>query len=166
MADQTRGAAAAAELETTIAEILAEVERMPVGLLHWVPGENVWTIMDNLCHIREFVPFWTAQTLNIVRTPAEHWGRDHTDTARVAAVTSTARFALADVIGDIRREVTKCAGVLRTLSDADLAIEATSRNPRWGMKPAAFVVDELLVHHVKKHLGQIRRTVSQYQVKG
>ena len=38
--------------------------------------------MDNLCHIREFLPFWTAETLRIVRRPGEPWGRDHTDTAR------------------------------------------------------------------------------------
>ncbi len=30
------------------------------------------------------------------------------------------------------------------------------------MKPASFVIDELLVHHVAKHLGQIRRNVSQF----
>jgi len=51
---------------------------------------------------------------------------------------------------------------LRRLSDADLAVEATSRNPRWGMKPASFVVDDLLVQHVAKHQGQIRRNVSQF----
>ena len=30
------------------------------------------------------------------------------------------------------------------------------------MKPASFVVDDLLVHHVAKHQGQIRRNVSQF----
>ena len=30
------------------------------------------------------------------------------------------------------------------------------------MKPASFVVDELLVHHVAKHQGQIRRNVAQF----
>ena len=44
------------------------------------PPSGVWTVMDNLCHIREFVPFWTGETLRIVQRPAEPWGRDHTDT--------------------------------------------------------------------------------------
>ena len=32
----------------------------------------------------------------------------------------------------------------------------------WGLKPASFVVDDLLVHHVAKHQGQIRRNISQF----
>ena len=50
----------------------------------------------------------------------------------------------------------------QALSDHDLAVEASSRNPRWGVKPASFVVDEVLVHHVAKHQGQIRRNIAQF----
>ena len=67
------------------------MQQLPAELIHWVPAPGVWTVMDNLCHIREFVPFWTAETLRIVRRPAEPWGRDHTDAARLAAVTNTRR---------------------------------------------------------------------------
>ena len=81
------------QLAATTDEILAEVQQLPAELIHWVPAEGVWTVMDNLCHIREFVPFWTGETLRIVRRPDEQWGRDHTDTARLAAVTNTAAQA-------------------------------------------------------------------------
>ena len=54
------------------------------------------------------------------------------------------------------------AETLRTLSDEQLAVEAASKNPRWGVKPASFVIDELLVHHVAKHQGQIRRNITQF----
>lgn len=159
---QTRGMAAAERLTTTTEEILAEVQQLPAELIHWVPSDGVWTVMDNLCHIREFVPFWTGQTLRIVRRPAETWGRDHTDTARIAAVTNTAVYRLDDVIANIREAVRSSADTLRTLSDEQLAVEATSKNPRWGVKPASFVVDDLLVNHVAKHQGQIRRNVAQF----
>jgi hypothetical protein len=122
--------------------------------------------MDNLCHVREFVPFWTGETLRIVHRPAEQWGRDHTDTARVAAVTNTVTYRLEDVVSDIREAVRRSAATLRSLSDEDLAVQATSKNPRWGLKPASFVVDELLVHHVAKHQGQIRRNVAQFSESG
>ena len=87
---KTHAKAAAARLQTITDEILAEVERMPPAIINWSPGEGVWSVMDNLCHIREFVPFWTGETVRIVRRPGEQWGRDHTDTARLAAVTGTA----------------------------------------------------------------------------
>jgi uncharacterized damage-inducible protein DinB len=159
---QTRAAAAADRLTTTVDGILAEVQQLPPELIHWVPAEGVWTIMDNLCHIREFVPFWTGETLRIVQRPAEQWGRDHTDTARLAAVTSTAILRLDVVIADIRATVRRSAETLRALGDDELTVEAASKNPRWGVKPASFVIDELLVHHVAKHQGQIRRNVAQF----
>jgi uncharacterized damage-inducible protein DinB len=159
---RTRGVAAAEKLAATTNEILDEVQQFPAELIHWVPAEGVWTVMDNLCHVREFVPFWTGETLRIVRTPTELWGRDHTDTARIAAVTNTAAHRLDDVVADIREAVRRAGDELRRLSDADLATEATSKNPRWGIKPASFVVDDLLVHHVAKHQGQIRRNASQF----
>ena len=159
---QTRAMAAAERLTSTTEEILAEVQQQPAELIHWIPAEGVWTVMDNLCHIREFVPFWTGETLRMVKRPAEQWGRDHTDTARLAAVTNTAAHTLQDVVTDIRDAVRRSAETLKTLSEQDLAVEATSKNPRWGVKPASFVIDELLVHHVAKHQGQIRRNISQF----
>ena len=162
MPEQTRGATSAMQLQTIADELVSEVQRLPPALINWVPGEGVWSVMDNLCHIREFVPFWTSQAVRIARRPDEQWGRDHTDTARLAAVTNTAAYMLEDVLSDIRRAVKQSADTLKDLSDADLAVEATSRNPRWGLKPASFVVDDLLVHHVATHLGQIRRNVTQF----
>ena len=159
---QTRAAIAAERLTTTVDEILAEVQHLPAELIRWIPAAGVWTVMDNLCHIREFVPFWTGEALRIVRRPAEQWGRDHTDVARLAAVADTAAHTLDDVVSDIRTVVGRSADTLKGLSDQDLAVEAMSRNPRWGVKPASFVIDELLVHHVAKHQGQIRRNVSQF----
>jgi uncharacterized damage-inducible protein DinB len=157
-----RASAAADRLTRTTDEILAEVQQLPAELIHWIPAEGVWTVMDNLCHIREFVPFWTGETLRIVRRPTESWGRDHTDTARLAAVTNTAAYRLGDIVADIREAVRRSAETLKTLSDGQLAVEAQSKNPRWGLKPASFVIDELIVHHVAKHQGQIRRNVAQF----
>lgn len=158
----TRASVAADRLTKTADEILAEVESLPPALIHWVPGEGVWTVMDNLCHIREFVPFWTGEILRIVQSSSERWGRDHTDTARLAAVTNTITHRLGQVVADIREVVRRSAETLRTLSDEELAIESLSKNTRWGVKPASFVVDDLLVHHIAKHQNQIRRNVSRF----
>jgi len=166
MSDQvTTGVAAGERIKATADDIIADVRQMPAALITWVPGEGVWSVMDNLCHIREFVPFWTGEVLRIAGTPDEPWGRDHTDTARLAAVTDTAGHDLPTVLNDIQAAVNASASTLARLSDADLATEAASRNPRWGVKPASFVVDHLLTQHIEKHLGQIRRNVAQYSAK-
>jgi hypothetical protein len=58
--------------------------------------------------------------------------------------------------------VRRSAETLKVLSDAELGAQAMSKNPRWGVKPASFVIDELLVQHVAKHQSQIRRNVAQF----
>ena len=162
---ESRGQQAGARLQAIADEMMAEVDRLPAPLVTWQPAPDVWSVMDILCHVQEFVPFWTAQTMRVVERPQELWGRDHTDRDRLAAVENTAARRLTDVQQAIRRAVKESAGTLARLSEADLAREATSKNPRWGLKPAHFIVDHLLVQHVEKHLGQIRRNVSQYQQK-
>ena len=158
----TRGTAAAVRLQATTDKILSEVLRLPPELITWVPGEGVWSAMDIVCHVREFVPFWTGEAVHIARRRSGRWGRDHTDTARLAAVTNTAAYRLEEVVAEVRQAVRRSAATLSELSDAALAVEATSKNPRWGVKPASFVVDHLLVEHVEKHFGQIRRNVRQF----
>src|SRR3954447_8677169 len=162
MPEQTRAARAAIRLQSTTDEIVNEVQRLPPELITWVPAEGVWSVMDILCHIREFVPFWTGETVRIARRPHEAWGRDQTDAARRAAVTNTASFDVKTVLADIQSSVHQSVDTLTAMSDAELATEAASRNPRWGTKPASFVLEDLLVQHVEKHLGQIRRNVTQF----
>lgn len=161
----TIGVVAGERIRATVDAIISDVRHMPTALITWVPGEGVWSVMDNLCHIREFVPFWTGEVLQIVGTPEDLWGRDHTDAARLSAVTQTAGNDLNAVLSDVHTAANASASTLARLSDADLATEATSRNPRWGVKPASFVVEHLLAQHLEKHLGQIRRNVAQYAAK-
>jgi fumarylpyruvate hydrolase len=159
----TRGASFAARLEAGAKALLAEVGTLPAELIGWKPADDVWSVMEILGHVSEFVPYWTGQATQIARHPQEQWGRTHADTARVDAVNRARARSLADVTSEIRAGVDAAAATLRGLSGADLAVEAMSRNPRWGLKPASFVVDHLVVEHVEKHLGQIRRNAAQFR---
>jgi len=152
----------AARLTELVDEMLNEVDRLPPDLVTWKPAADVWSVLEILCHVDEFVPFWTGQAASVVRDPRGEWGRDHTDTNRLAAVNAAPGRTLADVERSIRAGAAEAAATLSALSATDLEIEAKSKNPRWGVKPAAFIVDDLIVGHVEKHLGQIRRNVAQY----
>ena len=159
---ESRGERAADRLRAVAEEMLTEVARLPQDLVTWQPAADVWSVMDILCHVQEFVPYWTAQTMRVIEQPQELWGRDHTDRDRLAAVTNTAARRLTDVEQAIRRAATKSAATVSRLSDADFDVEATSRNPRWSLKPAGFIVDHLIIAHIEKHIGQIRRNVTEY----
>ena len=163
---ETRGREAAARLEAAAAALLAEVDQLPDEVVHWTPAADVWSVIEILSHVREFVPYWTAQTLQVARDPDRLWGRDHRDPDRLAAIQHGAGQTRAEVTAAIRQGVHASAEALRSLSDADLASAAVSRNPRWARQPASFIVDHLVVQHVEKHLGQIRRNVEQFQQRG
>ena len=122
----------AARLKEVVEEILGEVNRMPPELVSWKPAADVWSVLENLCHIDEFVPFWTGEALNVVRDPTRTWGRDHTDTRRLAAVEAASTRTLPDVERSIRTGAAEAAAKLSVLREADLQIEAVSKNPRWG----------------------------------
>ena len=98
----SHASAAGARLQSAAAEMLDEVSRLRPELITWKPADDVWSVMVILCHVQEFVPFWTAQTLQVVRHPDRLWGRDHTNKDRLAAVENTADRRLSDVEAGIR----------------------------------------------------------------
>lgn len=143
--------------------LTAEVAALPPALIDWKPAEDVWSVMEIICHVDEFVPYWTEQTLQVVRHPDQLWGRDHTDERRLGAVRQAGSRTPGHVLSSIGTHARAAAESINGLTDADLDLEAASRNPRWGHRPASFIVDHLLVQHVLKHIGQVRRNVAQYQ---
>lgn len=154
--------AATAEMRATVEEIVRQAEAMPEDCIQWKPGHEVWTVMDNLCHVAEFVPYWTAQVEQAVTHPEKEWGRTHEDSDRLAAVADTSERVLSEVKAELREGVQDCAARLERFTMEQFATHAQSRNPRWAMQPASFIVDTLLVAHLKSHLSQIRRNLALY----
>lgn len=157
----TRVQDACGQIDTTLAEIETKVQPLPRDWLTWRPAAAVWSILDILCHIEEFIPYWTGQILAIVHYPDREWGRTHADPDRLEAVADTDSRELSDVLASIRNRVASMRNRLLPLSDETLEITARSRNPRWETKPASFILDHLLVQHLTNHSAQIQRNIDQ-----
>jgi uncharacterized damage-inducible protein DinB len=155
----------AEKLEAATETLLAEVSSLPHEVIAWKPADDIWSGLEILGHVAEFIPYWTGQILQIVTDPTQEWGRTHADTARIEAVNRASSRTVADLSDDIRARVQTSSATLREMTDAQLAVEAPSRNPRWGVKPASFIADELLVGHVEKHARQLHRNATQFQQK-
>ncbi len=158
-----RAQEAARKLQSLSDEIIAESKSLPADLIRWRANPEVWSIMDILCHIEEFIPYWTTQLLHVVNRSPEPWGRDHTHPGRLAAVQDTTSKDLETVEKAIRSAVQESARAIERLTEADLDVEAPSRNPRWSTKPAGFILDHLLLIHLENHLGQIRRNMDEFK---
>jgi uncharacterized damage-inducible protein DinB len=158
----SRLATAAAAIEDTSQQIHDLVRPLSRDLLLWRPSPEVWSILDNLAHIEEFLPFWTGEIQAMLAQPPQPWGRDQSHAGRLAAVRDTSTRDVSEVLANIHAEATSASRYLRSLQDAQLDIEAASRNPRWAIKPVSFVVDTLLVKHLADHRSQIQRNLRQY----
>ncbi len=158
----TRPAAAATAIEETTQQIHDLVRPLPREVLLWRPAPEVWSILDNLAHIAEFIPFWVGEIHAMLARPPQPWGRDQSHAGRLAAVRDTSGRDLLDLLASIHAAAADAARFLRSLDEAQLDIEAVSRNPRWALKPVSFVVDILLVKHLADHRDQIQRNLRQH----
>jgi uncharacterized damage-inducible protein DinB len=143
-------------------EITQTVTELPEDVLRWKPAEGVWSITQILSHVQEAGPYWTGEIQRVIANPGTMWGRNHHDEARLAAVAAASQRSTRDVIAGFGQATNAVVSVLRTLRQTDLQIESPSRNPRWGIKPMSFVLDHLIVSHLRGHRDQIVRNLSQF----
>ena len=153
---------AATAIEETTQQIHAIVRPLQRELLLWRPSPEVWSILDNLAHIEEFIPFWLGEIHAMLARPPQPWGRDQSHAGRLAAVRDTSECDVPELLANIHAAAANASRLLRLLDDAQLDIEAVSRNPRWALKPVGFVVDTLLVKHLADHRDQIQRNLRQH----
>ena len=156
-----RAEAAAQSMERTTRDITGIVRPLSRTLLLWRPSPDVWSILDNLAHIEEFVPFWIGEIQAMLTNPPQRWGRDQGHAGRLAAVRDTSLREAEELLANIEARVASAVAYLRALDDSCLDVEVESRNPRWGAKPVRFVIDPLLVEHLSGHRGQIQRNLRQ-----
>jgi hypothetical protein len=118
--------------------------------------------VEILGHLEEAMPYWAAEIQRVVANPGTEWGRNHQNESRLAAVAATPQRSIGDLIAGVAKAANAVTAVLRKLNERDLQIESPSRNPRWGVKPMSFVLDHLIVSHLRGHRDQIKRTLDQF----
>ena len=148
-------------IQKTSDSIIETVSKLPDETIRWKPAPGVWSILEILSHVEEAIPYWADEIERVVAHPGVDWGRGHTNEARIAAVVASSQRNAKDLIAGIQQGTQKTVAILGKLRDEDLAIESPSRNPRFGIKPMSFVLDHLIVGHLRGHLGQIQRNLNQ-----
>ncbi len=141
-----------AELQRLIDGPLASLE---TSKLYKTPTTNEWTIMQNLWHIVEFMPYWAGEIEKVVAEPGRIFGRTAEDEGRLRGISEHETDSLEEVKAALPRSYAKLAGVLGSLKDSDL--EMTGRHVRYGEKPLAWVVEEFETGHLRGHVEQIKR---------
>jgi uncharacterized damage-inducible protein DinB len=130
---------------------------LPAGKLYQVPSENEWTIMENLAHIVEFMPYWAGQIEQLVAEPGRNFGRVMTDERRIREIADHAHDSLAQIQAALPASYARLVEVLSHLNDRDL--EITGHHVKFGDKSLAWFIEDFVTGHLQAHNKQLKEAL-------
>ena len=139
------------ELNQLIVGPLASLEP---NKLYKSPTENEWTIMQNLAHIVELMPYWANEIEKLVAHPGQNFGRTQQDERRLKGISEHERDSLEQIKAALPGSYARLQEVLGNLKDSDL--ELTAVHPRFGEKPLEWFIEDFVTGHLIAHLEQIK----------
>jgi len=125
--------------------------------LYQSPAENEWTIMQNLAHIVEFMPYWASEIEKLVAEPGSNFGRTPEDVGRLQGISDHEMASLSKIKQALPGSYQRLDDVLKNLKDSDL--ELTGKHVRYGEKPLDWLIEEFLTNHLKGHGEQIKSSI-------
>ena len=140
-----------ADLNQLIEGPLASLD---AGKLYRAPAEGEWTIMQNLAHIVEFMPYWAGEIEKLVAAPGENFGRTAQDEGRLGAINEHRSDSLEQIKAALPGSYARLDEVLSRLRDSDL--ELTGQHVRYGEKPVEWLIVEMVTEHLRGHVEQIK----------
>lgn len=131
---------------------------LDAGKLYVSPAENEWTIMQNLSHVVEFMPYWANEIAKLVASPGQNFGRTMQHEGRMQAVNEHGRANLTQIKEALPESYARLERVLGNLKDSDL--ELTGHHIKFGEKSLEWFIAEFVTGHLSDHVGQIKACYS------
>lgn len=153
----------AEQLKRNMDKIVAIASAMPDEEIRWKPSEEVWSVLEILCHVEEGIGYWIRELVEVTRSPEREWGRTLAHPGRLQAVAQAPARNTADVLRVIEGLKEDVDAVFAEIRDEQLLIEAPHCNPKFGTRPMTFLVEHFLVEHVAQHERQIARNQQLFQ---
>jgi DinB superfamily len=146
------------ELNRMIAGPLLQLD---TAKLYQPPRPDEWTLMQNLAHIIEFLPYWADEIAKLVAAPGQNFGRTAQHEGRLRAVEEHGSYTLAHAAAVLPDSYTHLDQVLSTLKDSDLNI--TGHHSTFGERSLAWFIEEFVTGHLANHLQQMREGLTALQ---
>lgn len=138
---------------------LNELLNGPVGALYATklyqkPTENEWTIMENLAHIVEFMPYWGNEVAKLVARPGQNFGRTAQDEGRERSLREHGHDTLRQAQEALPGSYEQLDTILSRVNDQDL--ELTGHHVKFGERTLEWFIDGFIVEHLREHVVQIK----------
>jgi uncharacterized damage-inducible protein DinB len=122
--------------------------------LYVASGENEWSIMQNLAHIVEIMPYWAGEIAKLVANPGQNFGRTAQHEGRLRAISEHERDNLEQVKVALPASYARLEDVLGSLRDSDLVL--TGNHSKFGEKTLDWFIEEFVIGHLRSHCEQIK----------
>src|SRR6266568_8856728 len=97
-----------------------QLARIDASKLYQSPAENEWSIMQNLAHIVEFMPYWADEIEKLVANPGQNFGRTQQHEGRLRAISEHGTDSLDQIRAALPGSYARLEEVLGNLKDSDL----------------------------------------------
>lgn len=143
-----------AEIEQLLAGPLASLSQ---ERLYQQPGENEWSIMQNLAHILEFMPYWASEVEKLVANPGQTFGRTQGHEGRLQGIRDHESDTLAQIKAELPGSFGPLEATISTLKDSDLQL--TGVHSKYGEKPLEWFIEDFITRHLSDHIEQIKEDI-------
>jgi hypothetical protein len=140
-------------------EIIAKTNVLDEDTIRWKLSENNWSIMEIMCHVEEFITFWTGELINVIHNSSAHFGRKLNEKERHATVENANYRTMDQMLKSLEDTKQHTLNVLSNFSSSDLQVESVHINPKHGIKPMTFVLNKFVLEHLNIHILQIERNL-------
>ena len=120
------------------------------------PLADEWSIMENLAHIIEFLPYWANEIAKLVATPGQKFGRTAEDEGRLRGIREHSTDTLEQVKAQLPGSYARLDQVLASLKDSDLDLQG--RHPKYGDQRLEWFIRDFVAEHLAAHVEQIKGT--------
>ena len=128
--------------------------RLDPQKLYKSPAQDEWTIMQNLAHIVEFMPYWANEVEKLVARPGQNFGRTAQQQARLQAIRDHETDSLEQIRAALPGSYARLEEVLGSLKDSDLRL--TGQHVKFGDETLDWFIEEFVTGHLVNHLEQIK----------
>jgi hypothetical protein len=127
------------------------------AILYRSPAPDEWTIMQNIAHIIEFMPYWADEAAKLAAAPGRNFGRTHDHEGRMGALREHGRDSLEQASALLPGSFAHLDRVLSTLKDSDLVV--IGHHNEYGDRPLAWFIDEFVTRHLAGHVLQMQEAL-------
>ena len=126
--------------------------------LYAAPLDNEWTLMQNLAHINEILPYWATEIEKLVAHPGQNFGRTQQHEGRLRAIEEHGKDSLAQIRRDLPNSYARMVQVIDHLRDSDL--ELVGHHGRFGDRTLEWFIGEFVTDHLANHIKQMKAVLA------